>query len=118
MNTKKIIELQEQINQIKQHLFELGEMRPGSLSVQYNVCGNPACKCKHPQNPEKHGPYNQLSYTFKGKSRTEFVKQDMVAQTKRQLENYKTFKRLTAQWVELSVELAKLRKKENEGEKK
>lgn len=93
-------------------------MRPGSLSEQFNVCGNPACKCKNPQKPERHGPYHQLSYTFKGRSRTEFIKEDMVEITRQQLDNYKTFKRLTTEWVELSVELAKLKKRENDGKKK
>ncbi|MGC9328602.1 MAG: DUF6788 family protein [Candidatus Hinthialibacter sp.] len=29
-------------------------MRPGALSQQYNVCGNPRCRCKDPQHPQKH----------------------------------------------------------------
>jgi len=47
--------------QIKAELAALGEMRPGSLSRQYNVCGKPNCRCKDPQNPQRHGPCYQLS---------------------------------------------------------
>jgi len=46
-----------------------------------------------------------------GKSTTQFVKIDALAETKKHLKNYQTFKRLTEEWVELSVEIAKLRKK-------
>jgi len=111
MTSKKIQEWQERIQEIRENLSELGDMRPGSLSEQYNVCGNPNCRCKDPKNPQKHGPYHQLSYTHKGKSTTEFVKKDRVAEMKRQIRNYRTFKKLTDEWVDLSVKIGKTRKK-------
>ncbi|MCP4608276.1 MAG: hypothetical protein GY845_06145 [Planctomycetes bacterium] len=73
MNEKEIKKLQNRINRIKKKLSQLGDLRPGSLSKQYNVCGNPTCRCKNPTNPKKHGPYYQLSYTYQGKSKTEFA---------------------------------------------
>ena len=110
MNTKEIARCRARIEEIKKYLSELGEMRPGSLSQQYNVCGNPTCRCKDKDNPQKHGPYYQVSYSHKGRSTTEFVKPDMVAETKKKLENFQTFKKLTAEWVDLSVTIAKLQK--------
>lgn len=112
MYTKEIARLQSRIEVIKKRLVALGEMRPGSLSKQYNVCGNPTCRCKDRSNPQKHGPYYQLSYSHKGKSTTEFVKRGTVTETRERLNNYQTFKRLTAEWVDLSVKIAKLRKRE------
>ena len=47
-------------------------MHPGSLREQYNVCGKAGCRCKDPKKPQKHGPYYQLSYTWRGKSSTPF----------------------------------------------
>ena len=85
-------------------------MRPGALSEQYNVCGKPNCKCKDPRHPQKHGPYYQLSYTHQGKSTTEFVKRDMLDEVRQQLANYAKFRKLTDEWVELSVRIAKRRK--------
>lgn len=87
-------------------------MRPGSLSEQYNVCGNPTCRCKDPKNPQRHGPYYQISYSHEGRSTTEFVKPAMVTATRRQLRSYRRFKKLTQEWIDLSVKIAKLRKKE------
>ena len=91
----------------------MGEMRPGSISKQYNVCGNPKCRCKDPENPKKHGPYYQLSYTHKGKSTSEFVKKEDVDAAKQQIKNFREFKKLTEEWIDLSVKIAKLRKEES-----
>ena len=113
MSNKNEAKWQARIKKIQQRLAAMGEMRPGSLSKQYNVCGNPNCRCKDPENPKKHGPYYQLSYTHKGKSTTEFVKKDMVSEVKQQIRNFREFKKLTEEWIDLSVEIAKLRKKES-----
>ncbi len=110
MDIKKMERWQGRIEDIKKRLVALGEMRPGSLSEQYNVCGNPSCRCKDSQNPKKHGPYYQLSYTHQGKSTTEFVKKDEVAAVKRQIRNYRMFKKLIEEWVDLSVKIGKFRK--------
>ena len=111
----KITQLQERIERIKAKISDIGEMTPGSISKQFNVCGNPKCKCKDPDNPKKHGPYFQLSYTRRKKSTTEFVKKEMVADVRNQLKNYQTFKKLTEEWIDLSIQIRKLRR---EGYKK
>jgi hypothetical protein len=110
MNKKEIGKLQKRIQHIKKKLSELGDLRPGSLSMQYNVCGNPTCRCKRTDNPVKHGPYYQISYTRKGRSKTEFVKSEDVKEVKLQLINYQLFKKLIDEWVEVSLEIARLRK--------
>lgn len=112
MNNKEITRLQARIENVKKRLVVLGEMQPGSLSKQYNVCGNPTCRCKDQKNPQKHGPYYQVSYSHKGKSTTQFVKRGTVTETRKRLGNYRTFKKLVAEWVDLSVQIARLRKKE------
>lgn len=94
---------------MKQALGSLGEMRPGSLSRQYNVCGKPGCRCKDKAEPRKHGPYYQLSYVDAGRSTSQFIKVEFVAQTRQQIENYRQFKRLTEAWSRLALRHAKLR---------
>jgi hypothetical protein len=112
MISKTEMKWQARIKEIQKILSEMGEMRPGSLSMQYNVCGNPSCRCKDKKNPKKHGPYYQLSYTHKGKSTTEFVKAEKVDEVRQQIKNFRELKKLTDEWVDLSVKIAKLRKKE------
>ena len=109
--TTKIKQWQERIQRIKGSLSGLGDMRPGALSKQYNVCGKSGCRCKDSKNPKKHGPYYQISYTHMGKSTSEFVKKHLVAEARQQLRNYARFRKLTDEWVTLSVKIAKARKK-------
>jgi hypothetical protein len=59
--------LRERIAALKSPIAQLGTMRPGSLSRQYNVCGKPGCRCKDPKKPRRHGPYYQLNYVYGGK---------------------------------------------------
>jgi hypothetical protein len=118
MNKKaQLAKLKRRIEQIKKELLSVGEMRPGSLSMQYNVCGKPGCRCKDKKNPQKHGPYYQLSYVRKGKSTTQFIRKEHLANVEMQLANYKAFKSLTDEWLELALEHAKLcMEKDSEGE--
>jgi len=104
------ISLERQIDNIKKKIVSLALMRPGSLSKQYNICGTPGCKCKDKNNPVKHGPYYYLSYTFKGKGHTKFISKNKVKEVKKQINNYKLFKRLSLKLVEINL---KLLEKEN-----
>jgi uncharacterized protein YukE len=100
--------LEARIERIKEEIARLGELRPGALSQQYNVCGNPKCRCKA-NPPMKHGPYYQLSYTWRGKSTTRFVRKENLAQVKQQVRNYRRLTKLVDRWVALSMELSRLR---------
>jgi hypothetical protein len=102
MNPKSI---ERHIEEIKTRLAELGPIHPGSLSEQYNVCGTPGCRCKDPRQPRRHGPYYQLSYTWRGKSSSRFVRPERVAEMRRKVENYKRFRELVNEWVDLALEL-------------
>lgn len=101
-------QIETRIQKIKQQIAALGDIRPGALSQQYNVCGNPTCRCKATP-PIKHGPYYQISFTWKGKSRSQFVRDDDVEQAQRELENYHQLRDLIDEWVTLAVELSRLR---------
>lgn len=101
--------IEAKIQRLKEGLVALGEMRPGSLSQQYNVCGNPNCRCKDARNPQKHGPYYQVSYVHQGRSSSQFIRREFVAETRRQLSNYRRFRKLTDEWVSLALEHAKLK---------
>jgi hypothetical protein len=100
----KMTPIERQIEHLKRQLAELGSMHPGSLSEQYNVCGKRGCRCKDPQHPQKHGPYYQLSFTWRGQSRTRFVRAERLAEMRQKIANYKRFRQLTDEWVDLVVE--------------
>ncbi len=100
---------ENKIKIVKKKLLKIGDMHPGSLTKQFNVCGNPGCKCKDPKNPKKHGPYYQLSFVSKGKSTSRFIAPEIVPEIKKQLANYKKFKKLVETWKSLAADLAKLK---------
>ena len=99
--------LQHRIDAIKAAIATLGPLRPGTLSRQYNVCGTPGCRCKDDPD-QRHGPYHQLSYTWHGRSRSEFVREPEIARVQAQLRNYARLRQLVTQWVDAAIELARL----------
>ena len=104
--------LEGEIAKVQREIAALGPLRPGTLYSRLNVCGKPGCRCCRPDNPVKHGPYHYLSYTFKGKSHTEFVSKRDLAEVTEQVRTYTTLRRLVARLVECNIELARLRKEE------
>src|SRR5580692_5185295 len=108
MDAKREVQIERQIEKVKRQLAALGDLRPGSLSTQYNVCGTPGCRCKATP-PEKHGPYYQVSFTRKGKSSSKFVRKQDLADVRRELKNYELMKTLVDRWIDLATELSNLR---------
>jgi hypothetical protein len=102
-------EIEHRIAAIKRALCALGPLRPGSLSRQYNVCGNPTCRCKADP-PQRHGPYYQLSYTHRRKSSSQFVREPELAEVEQQLRNYERLRTLVDEWIQLGIERARLRR--------
>jgi len=104
-------DLERRIAMTKRQLAKVGELRPGILTEQYNVCGKAGCRCKASP-PQRHGPYLQLGWTRKGKSTTRFVRREELATVRKQVENYARLQELVQQWVDLSLELCELKRPE------
>jgi len=98
-------QLQRRLERIQGELLKLGPIHPGSLSERYTVCGTPGCRCKDPKKPRKHGPYYHLSYTWRGRSKTRFVREAHVAAMREKITNYRRFRELTAEWVDIAIAL-------------
>jgi hypothetical protein len=92
--------IQKRIAALQRQLAQLGPMRPGCLSRQY----------RDPQ--LKKGPYYQLSYTAQMKSRTEYIHPDLVPQIEQELAEYRRYRELSQEWVQLSIELSRLKIKQ------
>jgi len=96
MNTKQLEQIEQQIEKIKAQLQEIGIMRPGALTQQY-------------RNPKEHTrPFFQLSYTYRMKSRSEYIRPQFVADVSAQIENYKRFRALVDEWVDLGIQYSQL----------
>lgn len=107
-------QIDQRIVAIKRELSSLGPLRPGSLSRQYNVCGNPTCRCKADP-AQRHGPYYQLSYKHQKKSSSEFVREPDVVQVEQQLRNYQRLRALVDEWVGLNIARARLLRAARQG---
>lgn len=93
------------ISRIKKKLFNLGRMLPGSITEQWNVCGTPNCRCKDENNPQRHGPYYQLSYSVNRKGSSMFIKAQDVDKARKMISRYREFKELNMQLIEAYVVL-------------
>jgi hypothetical protein len=91
---KEIAAIERRVARIKRELAKVGDMRPGSLSVQTRKWG---------------GEYCQLSYTHLGKGHTEHVPQARRKTVERQLASYQKFRKLMQEWIDLEIELCKLK---------
>ncbi len=96
---KRITALEKRVSQIKTELTNLGDMRPGSISTQSRSWG---------------GQYCQLSYTHQGKGHTEYIQKENTTQVEQQIKNYKKFKALTKEWIDIAIQLAKIEAPKNE----
>lgn len=103
--------LEKKIESVKAKITGLTELHPGRMKPQYNVCGTAGCKCKDPEDPVKHGPYYNLSYTFAGKGHTKFVRKELVSSFKRYTANYKKLRQYIDELIALNIELIEIRSK-------
>ena len=80
--------LAEQIEETKQAIAALGDMRPGHLSRQMR---------------QNRKGYMQLSYTLGGKGHTDYVRPGDLPRIEAELDTYRKFKALSARLLELSL---------------
>ena len=97
MAKRTLRNLEKRIAAVRRRLAELGDMRPGTLSLQYRKPGT------------REQPFHQLSYTHKGRSRSEYVRAENLQAIRREVRAHKRFKALCEQLVELSIEASRLR---------
>ncbi len=101
-------QLDTKINKVKEQILNIQGMRPGKMTKQFNVCGVAGCRCKDEKNPQKHGPYFNLSYAYLGKKKTQFIRDQFAQEIERQNTNFKKFKKLTQMWITLEIERSNL----------
>ena len=73
---------------IKNALRKLGPMHPGSLSQQRRARG---------------AEYHQLSFSYAGRGHTFYVRPEDVDAVRREIKNFRRFRKLTGKWIELEI---------------
>jgi len=97
------MENEETFKSIMKKINKLGLMLPGKIGTQWNQCHTKGCRCMDEKNPKKHGPYNQLSFTFGGKSSTMNIKEADLRKARKCIENFKTFQELSKKLIRASI---------------
>ena len=97
MIKSQINQLEKRIEKLLEKLVKIGPMRPGSISKEYRDREN------------EKGVYYQLSYTHKMRSRTEHVWPEHLKELRAENAEYKKFKQLTGELIDLSIELSKVK---------
>jgi hypothetical protein len=102
-------ELLKRRRSLQQAISELGDFRPGQLTERYRRCGKPNCHCANPGDPG-HGPSWSLTRVVAGKTVTRIIPAGpAVASTQAQLAEYRQFRELTHELVEVSEALCEVR---------
>jgi len=100
-----MLELKKRIKKIRKELNNLDLVLPGSITVQWYSCKKKGCKCMDKENPVKHGPYYQLSYTIDGKSSTMLIKDKDLVKAKKAIKNYRRFRELNKELLQSYISL-------------
>jgi hypothetical protein len=101
---KKIHQMEAKIESIKKKLGTIGPMRPGTISKHARKKGKKG---------EEYGQYWQISYTYQMKGKTEYLSKDLVKDIEAEVIEYKKFKKLTQEWIDLALNLSRLKIKKS-----
>ncbi len=97
MSNPELQDLEKRIKALKKGLSKAGDLRPGTLSVQY----------RDPE--ERKTPFHQISYTHKGRSRSEYVRPENLTPVQKEIAAYKTFREDVETIIDLSLQASRLR---------
>ncbi len=100
--TDKLQGLRRRREELKEKLSAIGDMRRGSLVGRYRKCGKPNCHCASAE-AAGHGPSWSLTRDVGGKTATTVIPVGpAVQQTREQIAEYRRFRELTRELVEVS----------------
>jgi hypothetical protein len=99
----EIAKLQDKVLQVKSKLAAIGPMRPGKLTRQY----------KDPK--ARTGAYWQLNYTYRMKSRTEYVRPESLGRIKKENGAFKRFKAMVDALISLELRISTLKSELEKG---
>ncbi len=98
-------QLETERERLKNKLSQVGDMRPGSLVGRFRKCGKVSCHCAQPAS-EAHGPSWSLTRGVEGKTVTKVIPRgNAVEQTRAQIAEYRRFRKLIEELIELNVQI-------------
>ncbi|MCK5805735.1 MAG: hypothetical protein KAI66_23085 [Lentisphaeria bacterium] len=114
----RVEQLEQQREEVRKQIADVGDLRPGSLVGRYRRCGKPNCHCAMP-GAKGHGPSWSLTRAVGGKTITKVIPEGpLVDRTREQIAEYRRYKELVRHFVELSEQLCDARLREAQAEAK
>ena len=108
MSATSLQQLEGKGAHLKAALAGIGDMRPGSLSETYGKCGKPTCHCAQ-SGSRGHGPSWLLTRTVNGKTVAQRIPSGpAVERSKQQVAEYKRFRELARELIEISDQICDL----------
>ena len=108
MSPDSIEGLQKRRAELRAALTQGSEMRRGSLVQRYRACGKPGCHCAQ-KGASGHGPIWSLTHAVSGKTITKLIPTEAVGTTHAQIAEYRRFRALSKELVEVSGRLCDAR---------
>lgn len=106
---KMLEQLEKRRDDLYRQMALLGDFRPGTISVNFRKCGRKKCACAQHGHPG-HGPQYLWNTTQNGKSRAQSLRMGPeLEKTRREVENYKKFRGLCHDAVEINEEICRER---------
>lgn len=104
--------LQKRRGELLTELASIGDLRPGSLVERYRKCGKPNCHCAN-ETDGGHGPSWSLTRQVAGKTVTRVIPAKALDATREQMAEYRRFRELSAEFIEVSAQLCDARLRMN-----
>ncbi len=101
-------QLERRHAELRAALSRTADMRPGSLVQRYTRCGKPTCHCAQQGDPG-HGPIWSLTHEVAGKTVTKTIPSSAVETTRAQIAEYRRFRLLIRELVEVSEQVCDAR---------
>lgn len=102
-------ELEGRRRELFQELAELGDFRPGMISVNYRKCGKANCACARPGHAG-HGPQYLWNTTQNNQSRAQVIHLGPeLRKVRAELANYQRFGELCSELVQVNEQICRLR---------
>jgi uncharacterized protein DUF6788 len=108
-------ELERRQGELKAQLSNVQDMRRGSLVARYRKCGKARCCCAN-EHHAGHGPSLSLTWQDEGKTRTKIIPVEAAERTKAQIAEFRRFRRLCRELVEVSERICDARLENEQAE--
>jgi hypothetical protein len=108
-------ELERRQGELKAQLSNVQDMRRGSLVARYRKCGKARCCCAN-EHHAGHGPSLSLTWQDEGKTRTKIIPVEAAERTKAQIAEFRRFRRLCRELVEVSERICNARLENEQAE--